>query len=78
MIEVLAEEKNDEPRQVPLGQAVVDLLPLLQGTAIAIRSFHTRSVRSGMEESFHTRSATWLLHNQMTYLLLMKKCKFIL
>uniref|UniRef100_A0AAX7VR65 Cilia and flagella associated protein 70 n=1 Tax=Astatotilapia calliptera TaxID=8154 RepID=A0AAX7VR65_ASTCA len=44
VIEVLAEEKNDEPRQVPLGQAVVDLLPLLQGTAIAIRSFHTRSV----------------------------------
>ncbi|XP_035764977.1 cilia- and flagella-associated protein 70 [Neolamprologus brichardi] len=31
VIEVLAEEKNDEPRQVPLGQAVVDLLPLLQG-----------------------------------------------
>lgn len=55
MIEVLAEEKNDEPRQVPLGQAVVDLLPLLQGTAIAIWSFHTRSVRS--DKSSHLASS---------------------
>lgn len=55
VIEVLAEEKNDEPRQVPLGQAVVDLLPLLQGTAIAIRSFHTRSVRS--DKSSHLASS---------------------
>ncbi|CAI5644785.1 unnamed protein product [Oreochromis niloticus] len=51
VIEILAEGKNDEPRQVPLGQAVVDLLPLLQGQCSFSSTVSVNSVPSPRAKS---------------------------